>query len=353
MQFQLADMATEIEAGRNLVYKAAWLKDQGRPFALEAAMAKLYTGELSHRAANSALQIHGGYGFMEESADLAALPRPEDPRDRRGHERGAAHGDRAAPGPLVADGTVTRPDGRRVAYATWGDPDGRPLLQIHGTPGSRLSRSPHPDEYVRAGAHVVTFDRPGYGQSSPWRDRTVLDIADDALAVADALGWERFSVLGISGGGPHALALGVRAPERIVRLGVAVGGTPGELIDPDDLIEHNREGLRRVREEGRESLEEFMAPIAEALAADTDGRVRRRDGRRARAGPRVDGAARGPRNARRGHQRGVRERARRAGSTTRGRSAPTGALRSATSRRRSGSGTASSTATSRSAPSGR
>jgi short-chain 2-methylacyl-CoA dehydrogenase len=68
VQFKLADMATEIEAGRNLVYKTAWLKDQGRPFAKEAAMAKLYTGELSHRVANSALQIHGGYGYMEESA---------------------------------------------------------------------------------------------------------------------------------------------------------------------------------------------------------------------------------------------------------------------------------------------
>jgi short-chain 2-methylacyl-CoA dehydrogenase len=68
VQFQLADMAVEIEAGRNLVYKAAWLKDQERPFAKEAAMAKLYTGELSHRVANAALQIHGGYGFMDESA---------------------------------------------------------------------------------------------------------------------------------------------------------------------------------------------------------------------------------------------------------------------------------------------
>jgi len=64
--FQLADMAVEIEAGRQLVYRAAWLKDQGRPFALEAAMAKLYTGELSHRVASQALQIHGGYGFMDE-----------------------------------------------------------------------------------------------------------------------------------------------------------------------------------------------------------------------------------------------------------------------------------------------
>jgi short-chain 2-methylacyl-CoA dehydrogenase len=68
VQFKLADMATEIEAGRNLVYKAAWLKDEGRPFAKEAAMAKLYTGELSHRVANAALQIHGGYGYMDESA---------------------------------------------------------------------------------------------------------------------------------------------------------------------------------------------------------------------------------------------------------------------------------------------
>jgi short-chain 2-methylacyl-CoA dehydrogenase len=68
IQFKLADMATEIEAGRGLVYRAAWLKDQGRPFAKEAAMAKLYTGELAHRAANHSLQIHGGYGFMDEYA---------------------------------------------------------------------------------------------------------------------------------------------------------------------------------------------------------------------------------------------------------------------------------------------
>jgi alkylation response protein AidB-like acyl-CoA dehydrogenase len=76
VQFKLADMATEIDAGRAMVYRAAWLKDQGRPFALEAAMAKLYTGELSHRVANYALQIHGGYGYMEESA-IARLYRDQ------------------------------------------------------------------------------------------------------------------------------------------------------------------------------------------------------------------------------------------------------------------------------------
>src|SRR5207248_654520 len=68
VQFALADMATEIEAGRQLVYRAAWLKDQGKPFALAAAQAKLYTGLLSNRAVNASLQIHGGYGFTEEYA---------------------------------------------------------------------------------------------------------------------------------------------------------------------------------------------------------------------------------------------------------------------------------------------
>jgi short/branched chain acyl-CoA dehydrogenase len=68
VQFRLADMATEIEAARNLVYKAAWVKDQGRPFGKEAAIAKLYSGEMSNRVVNWALQVHGGYGYMDEFA---------------------------------------------------------------------------------------------------------------------------------------------------------------------------------------------------------------------------------------------------------------------------------------------
>jgi alkylation response protein AidB-like acyl-CoA dehydrogenase len=66
IRFALVDLATEIESARGLVYRAAWLKDAGRPFAKEAAMAKLSTGILSNRAVNVALQVHGGYGFMEE-----------------------------------------------------------------------------------------------------------------------------------------------------------------------------------------------------------------------------------------------------------------------------------------------
>ena len=66
IQGKLADMATEIEAARLLTYKAAWLKDQGRNFSLTAAQAKLKTGRLAVRASEEAVQIHGGYGYIEE-----------------------------------------------------------------------------------------------------------------------------------------------------------------------------------------------------------------------------------------------------------------------------------------------
>ena len=66
IQAKLADLVTEIEAARLLTYKAAWLKDQGRPFSLTAAQAKLKTGRLAVRATEEAVQIHGGYGFIEE-----------------------------------------------------------------------------------------------------------------------------------------------------------------------------------------------------------------------------------------------------------------------------------------------
>lgn len=66
IQFKLADMAMEIELARNMVYKAAWLKDHGKPFTKESAYAKLFASEAGFRACNQAVQIHGGYGYMRE-----------------------------------------------------------------------------------------------------------------------------------------------------------------------------------------------------------------------------------------------------------------------------------------------
>jgi butyryl-CoA dehydrogenase len=64
--FMIADMATEIDAARMMVYRAAWLKDQGRPFSTEAAMAKLFASEVASRVTNAAVQVHGGYGYITE-----------------------------------------------------------------------------------------------------------------------------------------------------------------------------------------------------------------------------------------------------------------------------------------------
>ncbi|WP_066174800.1 acyl-CoA dehydrogenase family protein [Bacillus marinisedimentorum] len=66
IQFKLADMAMEIELARNMVYKAAWLKDNNKPFAKESAFAKLFASEMGFRTCNQAIQIHGGYGYMRE-----------------------------------------------------------------------------------------------------------------------------------------------------------------------------------------------------------------------------------------------------------------------------------------------
>lgn len=95
--------------------------------------------------------------------------------------------------------TVVLDDGRTVAYAEWGDPAGDPLFSLHGTPGCRLSRHPDPRLWSGLGLRVITLDRPGYGGSTPLPGRRVGHAPHDVGAVADALGVERFMVIGGSG----------------------------------------------------------------------------------------------------------------------------------------------------------
>jgi pimeloyl-ACP methyl ester carboxylesterase len=109
-------------------------------------------------------------------------------------------------------------DGCALTYAEFGDPNGRPSVLCHGTPGtpgSRLDR--HPDDRVAVdqGARVIVPDRPGCGRSDYQPHRTLLGWPDDVLALADALGLERFAVAGVSGGGPHAAACACKIPNKI------------------------------------------------------------------------------------------------------------------------------------------
>ncbi len=109
-------------------------------------------------------------------------------------------------------------DGRTVAFLDGGDLDGYPVIGLHGTPGCRLSRWPDDSLYAGAGVRYITTDRAGYGRSTRHRGRVVADEADDVRAVADALGLGRFSVVGGSGGGPHALACAALLGDRLDRV---------------------------------------------------------------------------------------------------------------------------------------
>lgn len=128
--------------------------------------------------------------------------------------------------------TIRTPDGRQLAYAEWGDPDGYPTLSIHGTPGCRLGRHPHEQAMLDAGARVITFDRAGYGQSDRNPGRRVVDIVPDVRALADALELDTFAAVGGSGGGPHVLAVCALLPERITRAACIVGIAPYEALGP-------------------------------------------------------------------------------------------------------------------------
>ncbi|MDO8307980.1 MAG: alpha/beta hydrolase [Actinomycetota bacterium] len=105
-----------------------------------------------------------------------------------------------------------------MAFVDGGDPHGYPVIGLHGTPGCRLNRLIDDPVYAEAGVRYFTTDRAGYGRSTRHWGRSVADEASDVLAVADALGFERFSVVGGSGGGPHALACAALLADRVDRV---------------------------------------------------------------------------------------------------------------------------------------
>lgn len=120
---------------------------------------------------------------------------------------------------------VTLTDGRTLAYAEYGDPNGHPVFLFHGIPSSRLM---HPDADVsrRLGVRLIASDRPGFGRSDPKPGRTLLDWADDVEALADRLGLGQFAIVGPSGGGPFVVACAARLASRIKRAAIVGGSGP-------------------------------------------------------------------------------------------------------------------------------
>ncbi len=162
--------------------------------------------------------------------------------------------------------SVAAQDGRTLSFAQWGDLDGAPVLYLHGTPGSRLSRPPDESKVRAAGIHLITYDRPGYGGSDRSAGRRVLDCVTDVQAIMDALGVASFAVTGSSGGGPHALALAARLPERVTSAECVVGAAPFDAegldwtagMDEENVAEFGWAG------QGEEVLHREVARLAAA-----------------------------------------------------------------------------------------
>jgi pimeloyl-ACP methyl ester carboxylesterase len=139
--------------------------------------------------------------------------------------------------PDTADRWIELKDGRKLGYAAYGDPDGEPTVYFPGSPGNRLN--PFLDAWGReTGIRFLSVDRPGYGLSTPQPDRPLADLGHDIAELAHQVGLERFSLAGVSGGGPAVLGCAYTLGERIVTSVIISGVAPPQA--PRDGLSHAR-----------------------------------------------------------------------------------------------------------------
>ena len=136
---------------------------------------------------------------------------------------------------------VRLPDNRSLAVEEYGDPGGPPVFYFHGWPASRLEAGLIPGLPVR----LLAFDRPGYGRSTPHPGRTLLDWGRDVAVVADRLGLRRFHVVGLSGGGPYAVAAAHAMPDRVRSMALV------SPVPPADHVPHRTPGIGHLFRLGR------------------------------------------------------------------------------------------------------
>jgi pimeloyl-ACP methyl ester carboxylesterase len=153
--------------------------------------------------------------------------------------------------------TIATDDGRQIQINEAGQLDGSPIIVHHGTPGSRLLYHPWVEDAQSRGIRLISYNRPGYGGSTPQPGRTVASAASDVAAIAKELNLSRLSVWGISGGGPHALACAALLPDLIVA-GAALA-TPAP---------YQAEGLNWFADMGEDNIAEFSAALESRQALE-------------------------------------------------------------------------------------
>jgi len=170
--------------------------------------------------------------------------------------------------------TVTTPDGRTLAVEDAGDPAGRPVLVHGGTPNSRHRYPPTAADAAVRGLRLISYDRPGYGGSTPQPGRSVADCAADVRAICSELGIERLAMWGISGGGPHVLACAALLPDLVTAAASLASPAPLDAEGLDwfaGMGELNAEDARlflRDRQAARVKLESDREEILATSAAD-------------------------------------------------------------------------------------
>jgi pimeloyl-ACP methyl ester carboxylesterase len=133
------------------------------------------------------------------------------------------------------EGNIAVGDDRQIGFAEFGDPQGRAVFWLHGTPGARRQIPMEARVYAeQRQIRLIGIDRPGIGSSTPYQYDTVFAFADDLRPIADTLGIDKFEVIGLSGGGPYTLACAAAMPDRVVAAGVLGGVAPASGPDAID-----------------------------------------------------------------------------------------------------------------------
>lgn len=141
----------------------------------------------------------------------------------------------------VVDDVVIASSGRRIGYLARGAKGGRPVIYLHGAPGSRLEQHLVPDEVLeRLGVRLISIDRPGYGATDPLAGDRPARV-HDVLTVADVLDIDRFPLVAVSSGGSYALTLAALAPDQVDRLVLASAQMP---YDDDRALASLQETMR-------------------------------------------------------------------------------------------------------------
>ncbi|HET6165904.1 MAG TPA: alpha/beta hydrolase [Marmoricola sp.] len=159
------------------------------------------------------------------------------------------------------EGSVAVRNGRRLSFAEFGAPRGAAIIWMHGTPGARRQIPLEARAYAAENdLRIIGIDRPGIGTSTPHLYDNILDWTPDLELLADALGVDTMRVIGLSGGGPYALAAGAALPDRVHGVGVLGGVAP--MTGPDAI----RGGLVELAPYAAPVLSFARVPLGYALA---------------------------------------------------------------------------------------